>query len=63
MSGDEIRKGALSVVILLVVLAAISAAAMAGFRYTTTRVVPGQPAPSESHPQSRCAWCHIEVRP
>ena len=62
MSAEAIRKGVLSVAILLAVLAAISAAAMAGFRYTTTRVLPGQPAPSESHPQSRCTWCHIEAR-
>ncbi|MBW6467599.1 MAG: hypothetical protein ACNA76_00125 [Anaerosomatales bacterium] len=55
-------KAVLSVVALVVVLAILAAAAMAGFRTTTTRVAPGQPAPSADHPQSRCVWCHIEVR-
>ncbi len=62
MTGDVDKKGIISVVVLLLVLAALSAAAMAGFRYTTTRVTPGQPAPTETHPQSRCVWCHIEVQ-
>lgn len=57
----ELKKAVLSVVVLLLVLAVLSAAVIAGFRYTTTRVYPGQPAPTESHPQSRCVWCHIEV--
>lgn len=54
------RDAVLSVIALVVVLAVVAAAAIAGFRYTTTRIVPGQPAPSASHPQTNCAFCHIE---
>jgi len=55
-------KSTLIVLAVVIALLAFTTAGWAGFRATTTRVAPGDPAPYEGHPAYGCVWCHIVER-